>query len=524
MNGFVDLIKKSIFVLVLCIFSVPVPLVAQEIFDPFASEYPPEVEAVRRPPARTAPQKRPQKERQSKTQKQGTNQAQKGQDRSSVQQRQRKQKKRVRKRNPLPVKIEQPEPSYIGEPLEFKIEVGLEHNVLVSGFQPSVDFADLTQDGVRSDFFSLEELIYPSLKLRGGRGIVIQSRPTLSAVLSRQRKSNGRQATTTELRAEASETFVSITPSGRFSLQVGKQNFQWGLAELGSPSNWIYRAELLGEYFTKSPQSKVDVRDLVRVNVSVGQSLSFIAMAEYESRKTERPQIYSGRRAALKGEFSWRDGANSFGLLVGGAERLKTPFLGEYFSLSFGEAFTLYGDVSQMAGSPVVKPVEVTLGAPQEGQRFIGFDQPYLESDVIETDAVLGFKYTFLSGWELRLEGAYSSVGLTQQELELVRELEKESSPLLPVFFDPGVEFRSEAAVFLGLKRVGFGKGNRWTVFGRYFVPVSDFSGGLFGYGEYLFSDNSVLFFSAGGYHGNTIAQAAYPRRWSVSLGQKYVW
>ena len=133
-------------------------------------------------------------------------------------------------------------------------------------------------------------------------------------------------------------------------------------------------------------------------------------------------------------------------------------------------------------------------------------------------------KYTFLSGLEARIEAAYSSVGLTKNELELVSELERASSPLLPVFFVPGVELRSETSVFLGLKRVGFGKGGRWTLFGRYFVPLTDASGGLFGYGEYLFSDNSVLFLSAGGYHGNAISQSAFPRRWSLSMGQKYVW
>lgn len=494
----------------------PQTLHAQNSFDPFATEFPPEIERSQMPSQ--APSRQPKNTPQKSI---GNDLSKKNELRPK---RKNKSTTQTRRRKILPAKIEQPEPSYISGSLDFKVDVGLEHNFFLSVFEPSLDFAELTDDQLRSEFISFEEILYPSLKIRGGRGLVIHARPALSALSTRYRKKSGSQGVATLLNADASESFVSITPSGRFSLQVGQQNFQWGLAELGSPSNWIFRSDRLGEYFTKSPQSRVETRDLVKVGLSVGQSLSVIALAEYEAQERERPQVYQGRRVAMKGEFSWNDAASSIGFVLGGAERQNYPFFGEYFSLSIGDAFTFYGDASHMKGSPVVKPVLISVGDGSSSQRLIAFDQPFLSSEKIEHDVILGFKYTFVNGLEMRAEGAYSSVGLTRDELSLVSELERLSSPLVPLFFLPGVELRSESAVFLGLKRVGFGKGGRWTLLGRYFVPISDRSGGAFGYGEYLFSDNSVLFFSAGGYHGSAISQAAFPRRWSFSMGQKYVW
>lgn len=508
---------KSVLVLFCC---APDLVFAQDDFDPFATEFPPEVED-----RRSAPVKR-QQERKSDTKRRVKKQRTQSSSstRSKTKTRRNSQTKRILRRKTLPAKLEQQEPSYIADSLDFKVDVGLEHNFILSAFEPSVDFAELTSDQIPSEFFSAEEILYPSLRLKGGRGLVIQARPALSALHTRFTKKNQNQGTQTTLNADSSELFVSITPSGRFSLQVGQQNFQWSPAELGSPSNWIFKSDVLGEYVTRSPQSRVETRDLIKAGLSFGQSFSLIAMAEYEEQKKERPQVYQGRRVAAKAELSWNDAASSFGVVVGGAERLKVPFVGEYFTLSLGEAFSFYGDASHITGSPVVKPVEIRIPNSPEEQRIIVFDQPNIDSDTTEHEAIVGLKYTFLSGLEFRLEGAYSSVGLTKEELALVKELERESSPLLPLFFNPGVELRSETSVFVGLRRAGFGKGGRWTLFGRYFVPLTDSSGGIFGYGEYLFSDNSVLFFSAGGYHGRAISQSAFPRRWSFSMGQKYVW
>lgn len=493
---------------------------AQNTFDPFATEFPPEAEFRGSPSVRGS--SRPKSLSRETSKKTNRKTTPKSGTRPS-QQKKGGPTKAVRRKS-LPTKIEQPEPSYVSGTLDFKVEVGVEHNFILSAFMPSVDLAELTSDGVRSEFFSAEEILYPSLSLKGGRGLVIKARPAVSGVHTRFTKKNQRQGVETKFSVDMSELFVSITPSGRFSLQIGKQNFQWGLAELGSPSNWIFKNESLGESFTKSPQSKVDTRELIKASFSIGQSFSLVALAEYETQNTERPQIYRGRRVAGKAEFSWNDAASSLGVVVGGAERLKFPFFGEYFSLSLGEAVSIYGDASHAQGSPVVKPVTIAIPDASPNSKVIVFDQPYINSDQLEHEAIIGVKYTFLSGLEARIEAAYSSVGLTKNELELVSELERASSPLLPVFFVPGVELRSETSVFLGLKRVGFGKGGRWTLFGRYFVPLTDASGGLFGYGEYLFSDNSVLFLSAGGYHGNAISQSAFPRRWSLSMGQKYVW
>ncbi len=431
-------------------------------------------------------------------------------------------KKIIKKKEPIQEKP--PEPSFFQGRSELKVEAGLEHIATASFFQPSINFSKYTSDQILVPYLALSEQLYPSIKLSSGKSFLLSARPRISVLHERASKSNKKDQVETNFEAKPAEMFAVLTASSRFSLTVGKQNFQWGLAEMASPSNWLFKARTTANSLIKNPQSDVETRDIVRINMSAGQRFNLVAMVEYEAEKQKYPRIYSGRRGLLKPEISWNSGADFVGLIVGGAETQSFPFLGEYMSVTLSDAFTFYADAAHSQGGDVIKPVRLSLPEVPSEQPIIVFDQPSLNEEKINHEIVAGIRYTHENGTELRVEGYFNSLGLTAREIADVAMLEETSSQLVPLFFEPGAEYRSRRALLLAARRNGFGSRRKWSALFRYLKPLADPSGAYLVYGEYSFSDNAILFFAGGGYHGKIISESAFAQRLAFSVGHKYVW
>lgn len=423
-----------------------------------------------------------------------------------------------------PAKEKSPEPSFFQGRSDLKFEAGLEHIATGSFFQPAINFAKYTSDQILPPYASVSEQLYPSIKLSSGKSFLLSARPRITLLHQRAAKSNKKNQVETNFKAEPAEFFAVLSASSRFSLTVGKQNFQWGLAEMASPSNWIFKARTTANSLVKNPQSEVETSDIVRINMSAGQRFNLVTMVEYEAQKQKYPRTYGGRRGLLKPEISWNSGADFVGIIVGGAETQSFPFFGEYLSVSLSDAFTFYADASHSQGGDVIKPVRLSLPEIPSDQPIVVFDQPSLNEKKINHEVVAGVRYTFENGTELRAEGYFNSLGLTAREIADAAMLEKTSSQLVPLFFEPGAEYRSQRAVLLAARRNGFGSRRKWSALVRYLKPVADPSGAFLLYGEYSFSDNAILFFAGGGYHGKIMSESAFAQRLAVSVGHKYVW
>lgn len=409
---------------------------------------------------------------------------------------------------------------------------GLENVAAVTFAKPAIEFEKVTEDKVLFPYLLFSERIYPTLKISSGRGFLINARPRLEVTNKRSRKSSGKSDIVNEFTADNGELFLTLSPSARFSLTVGQQNFQWGPAEITSPSNWIFKSRKLGDSLIKTPQTAVETRKIARVNVSSGQMFNLVTMAEYEGEESKIPRIYEGRRALLKPEIAWDGGSSYAGLVLGGAERMGYPFIGAYFSLSATQAFSIYFDTAIFRGGDAVKPARLNLyGSEDSLPPIVIFNQPLLEEKSVNHESVSGIRFTHENGLELRFEAYLNSQGMTFDELsdaELLSGNEasspSSSAALTPLFFEPNQEYRSRMALLLAIRQNEFGYRNKFSTLLRYYKPLPESSGAFLIYNEYSLSDNAVLFLAGGGYHGHKISESSFPQRYLITLGHKYVW
>lgn len=425
---------------------------------------------------------------------------------------------------PKPEPKEPPVPSYFQDKSDIKFSAGLENIITAALAMPAVDFGSFSNDAILVPWFVLRDQIYPSVKLSNGRSFQLNIRSRILLAHERASKLSGKDQLTSQFTANVGEIFAVLKPSAQFSLTAGKQNFQWGPAELRSPSNWIFRPTRLADTLIRNPQSEVETRDLVRMNFSLGQQLSVVAMAEYEPEQQERPRIFAGRRALIKPEYSWNNAANSVGIVLGVAEKQGFPFVGQYATYSLSDNLQIYADAAQFQGADLALPTRINVPGRAQTNSFIVYDLPELKKEATNFELVVGARYSLPDNMEVRAEGYVNSVGLDDATLQDAQTLERGNSPFLPLFFQPGAESQSKYGVLFAARRNNFGPQNKWTSLVRYLKPFEDSSGLFVAYGEYLFSDNTVFFASLGGYHGENVSAAAVARRFSLSLGHKHVW
>src|SRR5690606_19291186 len=87
--------------------------------------------------------------------------------------------------------------------------------------------------------------------------------------------------------AELNEGFASWFLSDQFSFTVGLQSFQWGPAEVLSPSNRLFHVTSLA----RDVLYEVRGKHIGRVNYSLGQNISVVLLSEYEQNKDEEPFV-----------------------------------------------------------------------------------------------------------------------------------------------------------------------------------------------------------------------------------------
>jgi len=407
---------------------------------------------------------------------------------------------------------------------EFRLTIGLESVLSAAYVKSAVDFAELTSDQKMLPHLVFSEQLYPNLKLSNGRSFLLNARPRISLLTQRAKKTNTRDQIESRFSAEFSEIYTTLSPTANLSISAGKQNFQWGMGDMGSPSNWIFRPSKLAESLLSTPQSAVETRDLVRLNWSSGQFFNLVTMAEYEAQPQSMPKLYSGRRMLVKPEFSWNNGASFIGFVLAGAEKQRFPFFGEYLSYNFNDALTAYIDAAQLKGSDMLRPVSATVPTQFGEMKVMVFDQNELQDDSINHEILLGLRYTFENGAELKIENLYKSSGLSAAEVDKVQIIEKTTPMLLPYYFEPGVEYRSQDVLLFAFRRNGFGPKKKLSILLRYLKPIADSSGAALMYSESAVSDNGLVFLGVGGYHGATLSQSSLPQRFALTLGYKYVW
>jgi hypothetical protein len=280
------------------------------------------------------------------------------------------------------------------------------------------------------------------------------------------------------------------------------QNYQWGAAESINPSNRIFHENV----DSKGILYTVEGRNISRVNLSWTKKINSVLMSETEKAKdtTEfRSEETFQTKALMKHEVNWNSGADYLGFVYGAGET-GGAWLGEYFNLTVADGLTLYGDAAHQKNSDAWYPVK-QRSAQTPTQETIQLTQAKVSSGKTYTLAVLGTRYSFEGGSDLRFEFIANSAGWTKEENELAMAALNTSSPLQVAFFRanlgrilrPGLEYRGQKYALLSLRVPDAFNTKDLTIYARMMRSLTDFSASFYSSLEYGFWSSSTFILSA---------------------------
>jgi hypothetical protein len=347
---------------------------------------------------------------------------------------------------------------------------------------------------------SAQSELRPDLRLERGADLQLVARPRLLLQGSKARaagvwQEEARDATVTWL-----ELFGAWRVDDRLAVAYGLQNFQWGPAELLSPSNRLFHET----GFTRDPLYAVRGKHLVRVNLSSGQALTAVLLAEVEP-SGEAPFVAGApfdRKAEAKLEWASPSGRGYLGL-TGGAGQVSRGFFGEYGALSLTDGLSVYADAVHQAGSEAWVPVELPGGA-------AGFAQAGRLRG-LRTLAVGGVRYTFAGGADLRFEYVFDEAGWDRSRLALANRAaapgaappgSPEAQASVLAWLSPGFELVGRQLAYASLSLTELPPGKRTRLQARVLAALEDGSAAAFVTASHDATDAVVVFVSLGGADG----------------------
>lgn len=359
----------------------------------------------------------------------------------------------------------------------------------------------------------------PDLRLEAGRDLSAFVRPRLVAQTQKPRVAGAWRPEASDADVEWIDLYASWQADERVAFAYGLQNYQWGPAELASPSNRIFHET----GFFRDPLYVVRGKHLARVNLSAGRAWSGVVLVEVRDNG-ERPFV-AGEPFEPKAEakLEWSDpGGRGYLAVTGGAGKTSRGFFGEYASLSVGDGFSVYADAVHQVGSRAWIPVEPAPGAVRFEQALAGAG--------LRTLALGGVRYTFAGGTDLRLEYLFDEAGWDARRLRLAAR----AAAVLPgpppapgdvgPWLDPGFELVGRQHAYASLSIPDLPPRDRTAIAVRYLVALEDGSGALFGTASHDATGAVVLFASVTATHGSDHGALARLARASALVGATVSW
>ncbi|HSN15453.1 MAG TPA: hypothetical protein VLT61_12530 [Anaeromyxobacteraceae bacterium] len=362
----------------------------------------------------------------------------------------------------------------------------------------------------------------PDLRLEVGPTLTAIARPRFWLRVQKAETSAGWQAEQYEATAEWIEGYAAWRVSDRLSVSYGLQNFQWGPAELVSPSNRIFHAS----GFYRDPVYVVRGRHLVRANVSAGRAWSLVVLAEVGDNG-EDPFVAMEpfeRKAQAKLEYTAPAG-DLFAALTAGAGARSRGWFGEYATIPLFAGLSAYVDAVHTVGRHAWYPVETPL-APV-------FAQTGMETRGLRTTALGGLRYSFENGNDLRVEYLFDEAGWTDRQLALAEQAAAASLPALLAtkdrsgldpFLSPGFELLGRHLLYASLSLPDLPPGERTRVQARYLRSLTDGSGVAFLTASYDATDSVVAFISLSATHGAVDGALSRLTRATFAAGATVNW
>ncbi len=318
--------------------------------------------------------------------------------------------------------------------------------------------------------------------------------------------------------AELVELYGVWNVSERLTLAYGLQNFQWGPAEIMSPSNRLFHQT----GYDTTPLTIWYGQHLFRANVSLGKSWSAVFLLEPRAA-ADGPSFNAGDDFTPKGqvklEYATISGAAYVGVTAGDGEAARAWF-GEYGMWQITDAVSVYADVVHTRGSRAWYPVLEASG-PTWARR-------QLDDDRLFTLGVVGARYTWQGGVDLRAEVVHHDAGWDGDEVARAVALVRAGAALAPAtvlpYLAPGLELVGKDYAYASLLLPELGCSEALTLHARYLVSLRDGSGGGSLTGEWLASGSLSLYFSLSGVHGPRDGELDRFVRGGLLIAAKHSW
>lgn len=350
--------------------------------------------------------------------------------------------------------------------------------------------------------------IRPDIKASSGV-LKIIARPQLKMVVSKAEVGGNDQTEHPKSTGRWIESYGILSASENVQVSFGLQNYQWGAAESLNPSNRIFHESVGG----KDLLYAVEGRQIARVNISWTKNLNTVLMSETERAKditAFRAEETFQTKALMKHELNWNNGADYFGVVFGSPEK-GTGWFGEYFNVMVTDGLSLYLDAAHQKNSQAWYPIiEKSPQAPT--QDIVQLRQSKLSDNKVYTLAVLGTRYSFESGSDVRLEYISNDAGWTKDENERsVLALDLKSTLQAPFYQQnlqrilyPGLEYRGRSFALISVRVPDAFDVKDFTLYGRILRSLTDGSATYYGSLEYAFWSASTLILSASSSQGET--------------------
>lgn len=274
----------------------------------------------------------------------------------------------------------------------------------------------------------------------------------------------------TESKFFVNEAYFAVSPSEEWQVVLGTQNYQWGPAELASPSNAFFRDFGLDKTYFFETRG----RAMVRVNYSPTAQLNVVIMGEPTDNGADRPQFDRKfhKQVLAKVEYSDASQTNYIGLTATTAEADRPQF-GSYGNYEIATAFTAYYDLSNRVGSKTFYPLIDASGA--------DFRQTLYDDDTRYTTAVIGFRYVTERAWDIRLEAFNDQLGWTQKDREdaLLVFFNNPDARKVNLYLAPGSFFPGREFLYASIRIPDWGWKDSLTFSLRNFHSLADNTGKL---------------------------------------------
>ncbi len=365
---------------------------------------------------------------------------------------------------------------------------------------------------------SAQTELRPDLRIEGG-SFQLVARPRFLLEGSMALVDNSWQPATRDVSLTWLDLFGSWRVSDWLTVAYGLQNFQWGPAELLSPSNRIFHET----GFARDPLYMVRGKNLLRMNLSSGKSLSAVFLAELLDNG-EDPFVAGAKfdpKAALKLEWAAESGRGYLGV-TGGGGKVGRGYFGEYAAVQVTDGLSLYIDAVHQTGSDAWMPMEQPGGgvAFAQAQRFNG----------LRTLAVGGARYTFHDGSDIRLEYVFDEAGWDRSQLSLANHAAAAFPPSLDqaaavaAWQRPGFEILGRQLAYVSMSFVELPPWKRTKLQVRAMEAVEDNSTAVFATVSYDATESGVVFISASGSEGAPDSALARAVHGTVVAGAVVSW